>query len=112
MDARQLLDEQLPKLLSEQAAQAQQVDAVFVLELTGERGGTWTLDLKSRPPSVKRGAAEGADTSVKLAVEDFEAIVAEPSRAIEMFFGGKLQVSGNPALATRLPALISLMQVR
>ncbi len=112
MDVRQLLDEHLPRLLAQSAAQARQVDAVFVLELTGERGGSWTLDLKSDPPSVRQGASEAADASVTLSVEDFETIVAEPARAIELFFGGKLQVSGNPALASRLPALISLLQVR
>ena len=112
MDARQLLDEHLPRLLSQSAAQAQQVNAVFVLELTGERGGSWTLDLKSSPPSARQGASASADATVKLSVEDFEAIVAEPSRAFELFFANRLQVSGDPALAGRLPALISLLQVR
>ncbi len=47
-----------------------------------------------------------------LAAADFEAIAADPSRAFELFFQGKLQVSGDPALAGRLPALLGLLQAR
>lgn len=110
MDAKQILDEQLPRLLSQSPAQAQQVGAVFLLVLTGERGGRWTLDLKSDPPSVCAGEGAPPDATLTLEVEDFEAIVADPSKGYELFFQGRLQVSGDPALAGRLPALMSLFQ--
>ena len=111
MDAKQFFEEQLPPILGrpEVAAQAQQVGAVFLLVLAGERGGRWTLDLKSSPPGVHPGETAPAQVTLKLEAEDFEAILAEPSRAFELFFQGKLEVSGDPALAGRLPALIGLL---
>jgi hypothetical protein len=111
MDAKQFLEEQLPPILGrpEVAAQAQQVGAVFLLVLTGERGGRWTLDLKSSPPGIHSGATAPAQVTLKLAAKDFEAILAEPPRAFELFFQGKLELSGDPALAGRLPVLMGVL---
>lgn len=81
------------------------VNAVFVFKVTGEGGGTWTLDAKNNV-GVRAGAEEGADCTIEIASEDWKTISENPASATQLFFTGKLKVSGNPMLATKLQKIL------
>lgn len=81
------------------------VNAIFVFKITGEGGGTWTIDCKNQV-GVREGAADGADCTLELSADDWKTISANPGAATQLFFTGKLKVSGNPMLATKLQKIL------
>lgn len=81
------------------------VNAVFVFKITGEGGGAWTLDAKNNV-GVREGAEDGADCTLELSADDWKTISENPGAATQLFFTGKLKVSGNPMLATKLQKIL------
>ena len=107
MDAKTLFGQKLPQILKSSPDTARALDAIYVLKISGDNGGTWTVDLKSDPPSVSEGEAEPNDCVVELSDSDFEELLGDTSRGMQLFLEGKIQIS-NPMLATKLVDLLSL----
>jgi predicted lipid carrier protein YhbT len=108
MDAQTLFDDKLPAALTRSPQTARELNAVFFFRITGDTGGDWTVDLKSDPPSVHKGATGAADCSIEMTAEDFGVISADFHKAIELYFQGRLKVAGDVTLATRLQTVFSL----
>lgn len=108
MDAKQMFGEKLPKWLADSPDKARALNAVFLFNITGDGGGTWTVDLKSDPPSCKEGDGGGAECTIEVANEDFTAMLKEPQLGMQLYFQGKLKVTGDPMLATKLQQLFAL----
>ena len=68
-------------------------------------GGTWTVDCKSNP-GVRAGE-EPADVTLELSASDWATISSNPGAAMQLYFTGKLKVSGNAMLATKLQKLLA-----
>lgn len=108
MDAQTLFNDKVPKALSSNAAKAREIGAVYCFKITGDGGGTWTVDLVSDPPTCASGDAGKAQCSIEVAHEDFKAMLGNPSLGMQLYFQGKLRVTGDPMLATKLQKLFSL----
>jgi putative sterol carrier protein len=108
MDAKKMFDEKLPKWIADSPAKAKALNAVFVFNITGGNGGTWTVDLKSDPPSCKTGDAGGAECTIEVSDEDFAAMLKQPQLGMQLYFQGKLKVTGDPMLATKLQQLFAM----
>ena len=54
-DARTLFEDKVPKQIAANPDKAREVGAVYCFKITGEGGGTWTVDLASSPPTVRAG---------------------------------------------------------
>lgn len=80
------------------------IDAVFQFKITGEGGGSWVVDCKNNP-GVRQGEEE-ADVTLELSADDWKTISATPSAAMQLYFTGKLKVTGNAMLATKLQKLL------
>jgi putative sterol carrier protein len=78
---------------------------VFLFKITGDGGGTWTVDCKSNP-GVRAGE-EPADVTLELSASDWATISSNPGAAMQLYFTGKLKVSGNAMLATKLQKLLA-----
>ncbi|MCG8420512.1 MAG: SCP2 sterol-binding domain-containing protein [Proteobacteria bacterium] len=108
-DAQELFNVQVPEALKNYPDKAKEVDATFFFDITGEGGGKWTVDLKSDEPSVKTGGTpDSAECGIVVAHEDFKEILKDPNVGMQLYFQGKLQVTGNPVVATKLQELLSL----
>jgi len=105
MDAKEYFTTELPKKLAADPASARSVAAVFQMNVTGDGGGSWTVDLKSDPPTSKEGTG-AADCTITMTNDDFKAIRTNPQAAMQLFFQGKLKVQGNPMLATKLQKIL------
>jgi putative sterol carrier protein len=81
------------------------VNAIFVFKITGDGGGTWTLDAKNNV-GIREGAEDGADCTIEISSDDWKTISENPGAATQLFFTGKLKVSGNPMLATKLQKIL------
>lgn len=107
MDAKTLFGTRLPKILQDSPQRARELGAIYLMRISGENGGTWTVDLKNDPPSVKEGDAGNSDCVVEMSDLDFENLLADKSQGMQMFLEGKIQIS-NPMLATKLVDLLAM----
>ena len=100
--AAELFDEILPKQLAEHPDKAKQVNAVYCFKISGDGGGDWTVDLASDPPTCSRGDSGKAQCTIEVSHDDFKTMLSDPNAGMQLYFQGKLRVSGDPMLATKL----------
>ena len=107
-NAAELFDTQVPASLAKNPDTAKTIGAVYLFNISGEGGGTWTVDLKSDPPFCKTGEHGAANCTIDIAHEDFKAMLGNPALGMQLYFQGKLKVKGDPMLATKLQKLFSM----
>ena len=77
------------------------IGASFAFNIDG--GTSYTIDLKEG--NVAEGATDGADCTINVGKDDFEALLDNPSMAMQLFMTGKL-TADNLGLATQLQTLL------
>jgi len=107
-NATELFDDMIPRGLAKNPDKAREVGAVFAFRITGDGGGEWIVDLVGDPPTCKPGTSGDAQCTIEVAHADFQRMLAEPQAGMELYFQGKLRVSGDPMLATRLQQFFRL----
>ena len=108
VDAQDLFNNQVPNALAKHPDKAREIGAVYQFKISGDGGGEWTVDLQSNPPLCTAGINGTAQCSIELAHDDFKAMLGNPAMGMQLYFQGKLRVSGDPMLATKLQKLFSL----
>ena len=77
------------------------------MNVTGPGGGEWSIDVTATGPSCKPGSGP-ADCTVTISDEDFQKLIENPqANGLQLFFAGKLKMTGNPTLAMKLQKLLS-----
>ena len=109
-DAQELFDKAVPAGLAQHADKAREVNAIYCFKITGEGGGEWTVDTTANPPTCVRGDSGKAQCTVEVAHEDFKTMLGDPNAGMQLYFQGKLRVSGDPMLAMKLQELFKLAQ--
>lgn len=104
-DTREFFETYLPNKLTSNPALASSVKASFQFVIND--AGTWSLDLTTPPGSVKEGAIENPACTITVAKADWEAILDNPGKAMQMFMMGKLKVGGQMALAMQLQKILA-----
>lgn len=107
-NAKELFDVMIPRGLEKNPEKAKEVGAVFAFRITGDDGGDWIVDLTGDPPTCKAGTSDSAQCTIEVEHADFKRMLAEPQAGMELYFSGKLRVSGDPMLATRLQQFFRL----
>ena len=107
MQPKSMFGEKLPGILKGSPDKLKELNAVFLFKISGDNGGTWTVDCKADPPTVAEGEAGTADCTIEVSDEDFNTMTDDPQAGMQLFFAGKLKVSGDPMLATKLQTLFS-----
>jgi putative sterol carrier protein len=109
VDIQKLFNEEIPAKLAQHADTAKQMGAKFQVNVTGEGGGEWFIDASESGPKAEKGNPGGADVTVALSVEDFHKLYENPqANSMQLFFAGKLKITGNQMLAMKLPKLFDL----
>ncbi len=106
--AKELFDEQVPKAIAKNPDKAKEIGAVYLFKIAGDGGGEWTVDLASATPSCTTGAGATPQCTIEVAHEDFKAMLGNPQLGMQLYFQGKLRVTGDPMLATKLQKLFSM----
>ncbi|XP_076998215.1 hydroxysteroid dehydrogenase-like protein 2 [Tamandua tetradactyla] len=87
--------------------------AVYQFELSGEDGGTWFLDLKSKGGNVGYGEpSDRADVVMSMSTDDFVKMFSGKLKPTMAFMSGKLKIKGNMSLAIKLERLMNQMNAR
>jgi putative sterol carrier protein len=104
-DAQELFDVLIPQGLSQYPDKAREVNAIYAFKITGDGGGEWTVDLMKNPPTCVRGDNGTAQCTVEVSHDDFKTMLSDPNAGMQLYFQGKLRVSGDPMLAMKLQQL-------
>jgi hypothetical protein len=107
-NASELFNDQVPKAIAKNPDKAKEIGAVYLFKITGDGGGEWTVDLASASPSCTPGTGTPAQCTIEVAHEDFKAMLGNPQLGMQLYFQGKLRVTGDPMLATKLQKLFTL----
>ncbi len=102
-------DQKVPAVLAKSPEKAKDIGAVYLFEINGPDGGTWTADLASSTPTCVPGKAATPQCSIACTDDDFRAMIdGGMQTAMQLFFSGKLKVTGDPNLATKLSTLLQM----
>jgi len=88
------------------------IDCCYQFNVSGDGGGTYTLNLK---PGVTSGflsnePSADANCVISVAAADWAAIVAGEMDAMTAFMSGKVKVDGDLSQAMKLPKLMKLLK--
>lgn len=102
-------DQKVPDKLKQSPELAKDVGAVFLFKISGPDGGTWTADLKSASPSCVPGVVGAPQCTIESTDADFRSMIdGGMPAAMQLFFSGKLKITGDPTLATKLSKLLQI----
>ncbi len=108
VDIQKLFNEDLPAALTKNADAAKQIGAKYQININGDGGGEWYIDVSDSGPKVEKGNPGTADCTMSMDVEAFHKLQENPqANGMQLFFAGKLKVSGNQMLAMKLSKLFS-----
>lgn len=108
VDIQKLFNVELPAALEKNAAEAKDIGAKYQINVTGDGGGEWFIDVSATGPKAEAGNPGGADCTITVTSEDFQKLHENPeTNGMQLFFAGKLKVAGNPTLAMKLQKLFS-----
>jgi putative sterol carrier protein len=109
VDIQKLFNEELPAALAKNPDAAKQIGAKYQLNITGEGGGEWYIDVSESGPKAVRGNEGTADCTLTISSDDFQKLHENPqANGMQLFFAGKLKVTGNPTLAMKLQKLFQM----
>ena len=105
LTAREVFEIHMPKRFRENPELSARVNATYKFVLTGEGGGTWTLDLTRETAEVSEEDGQ-AQCTITVPSHVFVDIVSGRLSGQKAFSSGKLKVSGSIGLALKLPTLL------
>jgi hypothetical protein len=104
-NAREVFEIHMPKRFGDDPSLSARVNAVYKFVLTGDGGGTWSVDLTREPAGVKEEDSE-AHCTITTASSVFLDIVNGTLSGQKAFTSGKLKIRGNVSLALKLGAVL------
>lgn len=105
LNAREVFEVHIPKRFDETPQLSDCVNGTYKFVLTGDRGGTWIVDM-TRSPGVVREEDADAECVVTVSSEEFEEIVNDGLNGQMAYMMGKLKVTGDLGLAMKLKAVL------
>jgi putative sterol carrier protein len=100
--------DELAKGIEQNSEKAKEINAIYQFDVTGEGGGSWTVDLTRDSGWVSQGKADNAQCTIELSGEDWLAIMNQTLNPMQAFMMGKLRVSGDMGLATKLGTVFEM----
>ncbi len=104
MTPKQIFEERIGPRLKADPAKAKAVNAIYQFDITGDEGGTWTVDLTQ--PDVISGAGGKAQCTITMSSKDFVDIISEKLNPQMAFLQGRLKVAGDMSLALKLGTVL------
>jgi hypothetical protein len=108
MTAKTILESEIPNLLKGKPELARDINAIIHFVITGEQGGTWTMDLTKTSDWVKSGAEGSPKMTITVSDQDFVKIRQKQLNAQMAAMQGKLKFKPmDMGLAMKLGKLLS-----
>ena len=107
--AKDFFNTRVPEALLANPGRAKEVAAVYLFKISGDEGGTWTADLVSTPPTCTAGATGNPQCTIEVSDKDFTTMIdGGMQAAMQILFAGKLKISGDSALITKLTKVLQM----
>lgn len=108
MTAKMILESEIPTLLKSKPELAKDINAIIHFVITGDQGGTWTMDLTKTSDWVKSGAEGSPKMTITVSDQDFVKIRQKQLNAQMAAMQGKLKFKPmDMGLAMKLGKLLS-----
>ena len=108
MTAKDILETEIPNVLKNKPELAKDINAVIHFNITGNDGGTWTMDLTKPSDWVSTGAAGTPKMTITVSADDFLKIRAKQLNAQMAAMQGKLKFKPmDMGLAMKLGKLLA-----
>jgi putative sterol carrier protein len=108
MTSKDIFETEIPKLLTAKPEIAKEINAVIHFTITGDAGGSWTIDLTKAADWVKAGLEGTSKMTVTCGAEDFVKIRTKELNAQMAAMQGKLKFKPmDMGLAMKLGKLLS-----
>jgi len=105
--AQDILEKDIPALLQQKPEVAKDINSIIHFNITGDNGGTWTLDLTKPADWVSKGAEGTPKMTVTISNDDFVKIRAKQLNAQMAAMQGKLKFKPmDMGLAMKLAKLL------
>jgi hypothetical protein len=109
VDIQKLFNEELPAAIERHPDQAREIGAKYQINISGEGGGSWFIDVSDTGPGSQQGEPGGADCVISVSAEDFQRLHENPqANGAQLLIAGRLQITGNQLLAMKLQKLFSI----
>ena len=108
MTAKDILETEIPNLLKSKPDLIKEINAVLHFVVTGDNGGTWTVDLTKADGWVQSGAQGTPKMTITVSNDDFVKIRQKQLNAQMAAMSGKLKFKPmDMGLAMKLGKLLS-----
>lgn len=101
-----IFETQIAEGLKANPDKAKEANVVYQFNISGDKGGNWTLDLTPDNLGVHVGNSDSAGCTISMSDEDFMAMMAGTLDGQTAFMSGKLQVAGDMSLAMKLEDIL------
>jgi len=109
-EIKAFFEDQLPAKFNDDPSRAEGMAGTYEFVVDGEGGGSWIVDFpEGGGMEVKAGPCEEPGCRIKVAVEDWNAILAKELDATTAFMSGKLIVEGDMSMAMKLQPILGDM---
>jgi len=106
---KEFFGKRVPDALAARPERAKDVAAVYLFKISGDEGGTWTADLVATPPTCTPGATGTPQCTVEVSDKDFCTMIdGGMQAAMQILFAGKLKISGDSTLITKLTKVLQM----
>lgn len=106
LTASKIFEEVLPSNLKENPDKAKSTNAIYVFNLTGDDGGSWTLDFTKDEDFVSEGESDDAQCTITMTDGDFVDMWEGRLNPAQAFMMNKISIQGNMGLAMKLQNFI------
>ena len=109
VDIQRIFAEEIPALLTRHAATCRTIGATYQIDICGDSGGAWFLDVSETGPSLSP-VRRPADCEITIDAIDFQQLYEDPhENGLPFFLDGRLKVTGNHLLVVKLQILFDLI---
>ena len=108
LSPREIFENVLPDLAKQHSNTSRAINAVLAIELTGNNGGAWSLDLTG-PPETTRGRCEGAQCVVRMEADRFSNLLKtrKVSPWLIAYTKRKIKVEGDMPTVLKVGQLLT-----
>lgn len=89
-------------------AKAAGVNATIQMELTGDGGGVWAVDIADGTLEVVEGGVDAPTTTLTMSADDFVGLVNGQVNAMAAFMQGKIKLQGDMGLAMKFQSIFAI----
>lgn len=104
--AREIFETSLPEKLEKNPEDAKATNAIYVFNLSGDDGGTWTLNFKKDDDFISEGESDDAECIVTMSDSDFVDMWFGNLNPAQAFMMNKISIEGDMGLAMKLQSFI------